>query len=61
MQNGIFGEKDFNRVIDQGQSYPKIVRDTLPSHNTHSHTRTHAKFGIPTSNNIGDILRTRLF
>ena len=28
---------------------------------THTYTHTHAKFGIPTSNNIGNILRTRLF
>ena len=54
-------KKDFNRVRCQGHSDPKILNATLCDLITHTYTHTHSKFGIPTSNNIGNILRTRLF
>ena len=51
-------EHDYSRNKVRGQGYqghsdPKMVCDTLPSQDA-----SHAKFGIPTSNNVGDMLQT---
>ena len=48
---------DFSRIDARGQGHSDatIVRDTLGPK-----VYPHIKFGIPTSNNIGDILRTRI-